>query len=254
MNKIAQYTAMASALLLAQPLFLSGAVHAHMLQEDSAGQADKDALYAAAYKMARLQQGEPEFSDTLKASLASQIRTAYAQVPEFSAIEEESPGFIDAMIDGIVPIIVKQTVNSYPVLYERLAKFYAANMDLQEIEEATKFFATDSYSTIRESAENNLDITDMLSDISKDEDADITSEQLESLVENSITKSVGGWDKQVRTDLLKFAFTPTGRKMNELRAQRNQIEADWANESSPEEDLELEQAVEKIILQYTQSD
>ena len=233
----------------AKPLPL--AVNAQAEQE---AETDQAALYDAAYKMARLQQGEPEFSDELKTSMAAQIRTAYAQVPEFAAIEEVSPGFVDAVVDGIIPIIVKQTVNSYPALYARLASFYAENMDLEEIQAATEFFATDSYSTIRESAENNLDISGILSDIGEEGDGDLSTDDLNKLVEDSVTKSAGGWNKQVRIDLLKFVFTPAGRTMTSLRAARNQIEADWANESSPEEDLELEQAIEKVILDYTQAE
>lgn len=254
MNITANYIAITSALLLTQPIIISAPAYADIRQDVTDAPAEQNALYDAAYKMARLQQGEPEFSDTLKDSMASQIRTAYSQVPEFAVIEEYSPGFVDAMVESIMPIIVRQTVNSYPALYDRLASFYADNMDIEEIESATEFFATNSYSTIRESAENNVDISGILSDIGDDKNGDLSSNDLEKLVEDSLTKSAGGWDRQVRTDLLKFVLTPAGRKMTSLRAARNQIEADWANESSPEEDLELEQAVEKVILQYTETE
>jgi hypothetical protein len=240
---------LALALLAAQPAFAGIHADGPLIQSS-----EEDALYKAAYEMAILQQGDANFSDELLASMSSQIYIAYSEIPEFAELEEASPGFLDALVAAVIPVIVKQTTDSYPALYDNLAKFYAKNLELEDIENATRFFATDSYRVIRESTENNLDMSSILSGAVEDPDGNISSDDLEKLVENSVAQSVGGWDKQVRTDLLKFAFTPTGRKMTSLRAQRNQIEADWANESTPEEDRELEEVLENVILKFAEAE
>jgi len=223
-------------------------VFALQAQNDAVTTDNNTSQFQSAYRLAYLQQGGNKMSTALQKNLRKQFSAALETDVDIASLEVEYPGVTNAMVDAILPVAIRQAEDTMPDLLARIAKLYAANLTEGEINEVTAFVDTTSFQRLRTNLEKNLDMSDALAE---GLEADVTAEDLNAMVFASAKKTVPDLSLADQLSLADMAVNPSFKKFTKLTPQRQKIEADWNNKSTPEEEAELEAVVTAAMEKFT---
>ena len=210
-------------------------------------------LQQAAYDMLVLQNGGTGISPSLSRGLEQQIGDALRNDGEILEMETEFPGLVEHLVKAVTPIALRQVNDTMPDLFQRQAVYYAEKMTAAEISAATAFYSRPEYPAIQKKVQSKVDVTEIMTEAvrSGDEEFKITGDALNDVGRNAATQALSEFTAQEFKLLLEFGLSPHGRKLTLLRPGATNIEAQWSNESTPEEDKELEDVVIKAMSEFT---
>lgn len=196
--------------------------------------------YIAAYSLMDLRQGGAKLSPTLIRNLRNQVHGLLKNDASLALLEEEYPGLINAGLDEMMPIVVRQTESGMPDLFARQAELIAKNMSLSEIKKIRKVFESPTFRRIRTAAQTDTDITVVENIV--DEDRDFNQADIDRIQRDTVKNILPKLSKEDNLFLIKTGLNPTFRKFQKLLPRLNAIEARWSNEETPEETAEIEEA------------
>jgi hypothetical protein len=210
----------------------------------------------AAYEMLVVQNGGTKISTALTAALRQQMGDAYRMDATMLALENEHPGLIEHLLKSTLPIILRQVNASMPDLLRRQARYYADNLTRADIAAITAFYSHPAYPVIRAKVESNVDMSKMMNDAIRnpEQEFEITTDDLSDMNTDAANDSMADFTAAERLLLNRFDASPAGKKMVALEKGALAIEAEWSNESTPEEDKEIEDATLKALIEYTGED
>ncbi len=237
-TKLIQTTAIAAALILS-PLSVNAQENEKLVEQTSI----EKAHYEAAYALADLRQGGPKMTPALIKTMRNQIHQIIKSDPDIAILENEYPGLINAGVDAMMPIVIRQTEAGMPTLFDRQAVLLIKNFSLREIQELDKIFKSPTFRRIRTAAQTNTNLS-AVEDV-VNEDRDINTSDIDRIQKDTVRNIVPTLSSADNAYLIKTSLNPTFKKFQKLMPQLNAIEAQWSNESTPEQDAEIEAAATK---------
>lgn len=168
--------------------------------------------------------------------------------PEMAETEREYPGFIDHIIAQMRPTIERQVITSLPTLWNRLARIYDANLTPAEIEQAQRYYGSSAGSRLISAVSRHFDFKPMLSEAAQDED--ISAKSMRQGLAAGMPAIIAQLSSEDQAALMAFARTPAFAKIQKINPEVVQVKAAWMNESSPEEEAELEAVVKKAAEEF----
>lgn len=196
--------------------------------------------YIAAYSLMEMRYGGSKFSLKLINNLRNQIRGFHNNDTTLLLLEKEYPGLINAGLDEMMPVIVRQTEINWPILFARQARFISKNMTLREIQELDKILRSPTFRHLRTAIETNIDISSVNELVSEDRgfnESDIVRIHTDTMSNVKPTLS-----KEDNLYLIEVRLNPAFRKFQKLLPRLNAIEAQWSSEETKEEAAEIEEA------------
>ncbi len=237
-TKLIQTTAVAAALILS-PLSVNAQENEKLVEQTSI----EKAHYEAAYALVDLRQGGPKMTPALIKTMRNQIHQIIKSDPDIAILENEYPGLINAGVDAMMPIVIRQTEAGMPTLFDRQAVLLIKNFSLREIQELDKIFKSPTFRRIRIAAQSNVDISALEDFV--EVDRDINTSDLEQIQQDTVKNIMPTLSNADTAYLVKTSFNPTFKKFQKIMPQLNAIEAQWSNERTPEQDAEIEAAASK---------
>ncbi len=208
---------------------------------------------AAAYEMLVTQNGGTDISPAMVGKLADQMKTAFKRDANMVALDNDHSGLVDHLVDTAIPVIVRQVNRTMPDLFVRQSRYFAEKMTMAEIAEVTNFYRNPAYPSISKKLAGNVDFSTLLNEAIENPDSpiDISGKDLEDLKKGAATSSMAHFTSEERNLLMKFGLSSTGRKLQSLQSGALAIEARWSNESTPEDDKELDDLIIKTMSDFT---
>lgn len=207
--------------------------------------------FEAAYAMASLSIGGVSLSPAVKQVMREQLLAGFAQDANFQSLELEFPGVTVAVVDVVLPIAVRQTEQTTPVLIKRLATLYAAEMTADEIAVATKWYSSPAFDRISATMESNMDLSQIILNSMVDTEHQISSEDLETIDQNSAAQSASAMELADKAALMRFSGTTAFAKLESLKPKSLMIQTEWTNEEDPDQDAEIETIMIKALEDFT---
>ena len=185
-------------------------------------------------------QSEKLFEETLPKSLAAN--------PDFQALEAKYPGISKAAIDAMQPVLMRQVMTALPELWRRLGTFYAANMTESELHGAVDFFSSPTGSKVIKLIAMGMDLSAAVSDVMKG--GEITDRALVAGLRGSAAGLAAALSAAEERECARFLATPSGKKLIAISRQARAVAVQWSNESSPEQDAEIERVMTEVMERF----
>jgi len=218
-------------------------------QTDKAEKSDVEAIhYQEAYDFAFLVNNGITMSPVLQNNMRNQIRAILLQDTYYIDIEKDYPGILHSMLDKITPIIVRQVEGTIPDLVDRYTKFMVKKLTIKELKELKTIFNSPTITRIRNAAESKIDITSLGNQLH--EGKEITAYNIDNINQNVVQKLLPKFSDSDRKYLLKISSNPAFQKFTEIKPSLTKIEAAWSNESTPENDNEIVDAIAQANEEY----
>jgi len=233
---------------MSQPAPLERSGEATETPEISSAQSDH---FQAAFLMASRSVGGLALSPAVQQVMREQLLQEFAENEDFQELEQGFPGVTLAVVDAVLPVAVRQTEQNTPALIERLATLYAAEMTAAEIAEATEWFSGAAFSRWSAAMESNLDLSKIIRDSITDTETQISSEDLDTIQNDSAARSASTMELVDRAALMRFSETPAFAKLEALKPRSMAIETAWSNEDKPDDTAEIEHITIKTLEEFT---
>lgn len=204
---------------------------------------EQSTFYKAAYELVDLQQGGPELSPMLIESMREQFKKILSGGDAYGSLEVIYPGLIDAILDDLIPIVVRQTNRTLPNLFERQARLLGENFSLIELKNLERLFSSPTFRRIRLAGESNLDVGSL--DDLINQDREINTSDLQNVRNDTVNNLLPTLSDTDNKYLIKAYANPVFRKYSQFKPRLDKIEAEWSNESTPEDELEIDQVINK---------
>lgn len=188
---------------------------------------------------------DPELSsDRLLMALGEQFR----KDPDMLELDTEYPGLLDALIEGIRPIMRREAGRVLPLYAKELAGLYASNLSEAEAQEVKIFFRSPAMKHFAASLLQNQSFNNTLRDMIQG--SDISEASLQHDNQSAAIQASLQMDGNELAEVKKFFAEPLGQKLAGLNARKREIDAKWTNYISPVGEKEIEPAVLDIMIAH----
>jgi hypothetical protein len=199
-------------------------------------------------ELGRLMNSEELTRGQLVAMFDESLPKMFAGNADIQALEDKYPGFIKAALDAMQPILVRQTMKGLPELWHRLGRVYGSSMSEAELRGAIAFFGSLTGVKLVAALTAGMDFDKMLAGMG--ENGDVTEKALIAGIQSGAQAAMTKMTAAEIQQFLAFSRTPGGRKMMAAAAQARATTVEWANQSSPEDEAELDRAMADVIERF----
>ncbi len=188
--------------------------------------------------------GTPEMLVSVNMLVEGQL----AAQPSMKELEKGHPGIIKHISKIITDVSHRQTEASMPKLQSQLQTLFATNMNGRELQQALAFYRSPVGMKLIAAQHSGKNLDGMFASIL--ENGEITERDLKTRnlqVSGDVTKNLEGVEEQT---LLDFAKTQAFLKIRMLGPKVTTITTTWSNESSPEDDAEMDAIISQEIADF----
>jgi len=246
----AAFAGRAALALAALALVLSAAPLAHAQQAPAAAVSPR--ALALGGDLAKLLNDEETTRLQTRKMIRETVPAAFNANPDIAALEKLYPGMIKYVVDRMEPEIMRQTLVSLPQLWARLGAIYASALNEAELTEVSGFFHRPVGQKLVQIMTSEMDFSAALTRMLAANDETVKTSDLDAAQRAALPELMRNISRQEGTEILRFASTPAGQKLRELRPKLLQVAAEWSNESDPAEDALIEKIVEEAMTEFVE--
>ena len=171
--------------------------------------------------------------------LEAQFVSGMLATPDGKSMEDEFPGIVQAIWRSAAAELRSQTEASLPSYWERLAAIYSANLSVEEIDAASKFFGSDVGRKVIKLKGQTM-IRQLVTLAAQSETGAITGEAFSTSNREASESVVTALSQNEQLTLAAFGLSAAGVKLQSLGPHIQKVAVEWMNESTPEEDAKIE--------------
>lgn len=218
-----------------------------------------DTHKAAALELAKLVNESNDMAGQVEKVLASIAAQAFSTDPNLVALKEEYPGVEKLFLDTMRPIMMDELQLMLPDYNAAVGAFFASNFTMAEIGELTAFWRSDAGQALMRSVSGHLDFAatskELVGQMSGDQELQVSGASVDADKRKAVTRGVRDLTPGQRVAVMRFGLTPTGRKMQTLVEQKNEIDRQWANrELSPGAEARIEHDIGEALVNYIEAE
>jgi hypothetical protein len=225
-----------------------------MAQVESKGATQQVALdpavAAKAMRLAEIMTDKVIMLDQAKRIATTTLPDAFRQEPSLAQMEKSAPGVIDAMIRGMLPIMLRHAEDGIPDLRQRYAAHVGKVMTADEMDKVATFYSSPLGRKLMLSVAGKMNADEMVKEAMAAPGEKLSREALMKDVRSAAVSAVSELTSDELAEVAKFGLSPAGRKFTGNQKALGEIVTAWTNESTKEEDAELEDAVTKAIADH----
>lgn len=177
-----------------------------------------------------------------------ELAAALRSNPDMAETEREYPGIVDHIVIRMRPAVERMTRDALPKLWERTARLFDVHMTPSEIAQAQAFYGSPAGQRLIDAVSRNFDFKPMLGEATTDKD--ISAGSFRQGVAAGMPAIIAGMSKADQAVLLAFGSTAAFAKIQKLNPEVMRVKAAWANETTPEQDAELEAIVTRAAEEF----
>lgn len=170
---------------------------------------------------------------------------------EIASMEADYPGITQYLMLELRSEVEKQVTDSLPALWDSLARLFVKTMNERQLAEALAYYSSDSGKRLIVATLENANYSRLTKAMIDNPEGNITGNDLSNSMRAGVGKTVSAMSAEDQSALLAFSKTEAYGKVRELGPKVQAVSAEWANESSPENEQRIEkiagQAVEAFI-------
>ncbi|WP_448659532.1 hypothetical protein ACPVPU_03445 [Sphingomonas sp. CJ99] len=179
-----------------------------------------------------------------------EMRAGLLADADVEALEKDYPGIVAHMLVRMRPVIERQVETSLPDLWQRTALLFDAKMTPEEIEQAYTYYTSPAGQRLISKVHERFDVKPMIAQVLSDPDSNVTTDSIRQGLANTIPSIVAEFSSEDQIALLAFTRTSAFEKIKALNPLLAQTKTEWSNESTPEEDAEIERVVTEAVEQF----
>lgn len=214
-----------------------------------------DARMVAARGLADVMVGAMRLDEQVDMLLDNLTKQAFSTDATLKALVTEYPGVDKVFIGVLRPILIEELESAMPEYRDANAAFFAKNFTVAEIGEMTRFWKSSTGQVLLTSVSGAFDYAgvskELAGQIGDNKDPSISSGTVDADKRKAAMTGYGKLTAAQKVEVMRFALTPTGRKMAGLNAEKSKIDHEWANrQPSPEAEARIEQGMAEAILAF----
>ena len=221
--------------------------------------AQSDAHEAAALELAKLVNESNDMAGQVDKVLAGIAAQAFSTDPNLVALKEEYPGVEKLFLDTLRPIMMDELVVMLPEYNAAVGAFFASNFTTAEIGELTTFWRSDAGQALMRSVSGHLDFSatskELVGQMTEDQELNVSGASVDADKRKAVVRGVRDLTPAQRIAVMRFGLTPTGRKMQKLVEQKNEIDRQWANRDlSPGAEARIERDIGAALVSFIEEE
>lgn len=218
--------------------------------ETSASKPTTPEAKAAALRLARLLQTEEAQVAMAERMTDRDLRAAFANDKNMQIIESEHPGFLDAVLKELKPIVVRFTRRELPEYHARIADLLSTRFDAAEMDDLAKFYQTPTGQKLIRGMQENATIGSTLEEIVADPDRPTSFSAVNTDHKASVVATVKTIDESDHAALREFASKPYFDRMAAFGASMRKLEQEIANEPQPAFEAEIGAVMNATLAEF----
>ncbi|MEN3748679.1 DUF2059 domain-containing protein [Sphingomonas sp. HF-S3] len=183
--------------------------------------------------------------------IAVDIPKAMLADANMKALEQEYPGVIKAVAEGMAPVLLRYSRDSLPGAWDSIADVLAESLTQDDLRAALAFYGGPTGAKIIARMHQSVDFAPVLGEMLKTEDFGLTESQLARTVRRSESDVIDRLTPQELAEAEAFVRSPTGAKIVALTPRVQAISVAEANKPNPKVDAELEAATIAAMEKFT---
>lgn len=212
--------------------------------------ASSSANQTLAYQLAAFTNSEAAMRVQMDKLLRETLPQQFATQPDFVELEAAYPGISAALVEGMAPLMLKDTLARMPDLWKRIGSIYAAAFSEAELHALTDFYRSPAGVRLLDAMRRNSDVSKAVANALNNPDSPIRAEDLQASQDAALSATQAELTPAELEDIGKFEASPLGAKLLEVAPRAQQAATAWSNESTPELDAKLDKAMQRILSSY----
>jgi hypothetical protein len=180
--------------------------------------------------------------------MALLLENQFASSKDFQELEASYPGIIKHMTSTIIAEAARQSDATLPALRAKLQNIYATGMTIAELNEALSFYKSPLGQRLIADQNTDKNLGGLFA--AAIENGKVDAKDLNARTRNIAIESVKENSNADNLALLAFSRTAAFKKILKLGPEVQKVTTDWMNESTPEEDAEMDRVIAQTMEDY----